>query len=302
MPFSFNTFLLSNVILFQDQCLEARIRCEETNELLTMRQHTFERAKERLQLTIMSTPTSTSTMRSIVHNISSVQTSTNLTSTIMSQQPLTMSRRRSYAGNASSPLYSSMAAAFKDKDSHVEEYISGDGLITEDMSDRVVASLPKVLSTDSRLQASRESLRGSCENFSLAQHHNLCKSLASFPKLVDCNSFLDNSNMANSNEAGDGSGDASKHYVRTTSTGTQPDLSEIFLCDHIASAREIAHQRRVMRRIQSAPIGGCLDHDMYNSRLSMITGSTHSIQRLVPKILISSKRYMRYINMDMYHI
>ena len=239
-----------------------------------MRQQTFERAKERLQQDTMfptSTPTTTTTTQPPPSKPAEP-----LTSTPMSQQPLAMLRRRSYAGNASSPLYSSTAAAFKDKDSHVEEYLFGDGLITADMSDRVVASLPKGLSTDSRLRASRESLRGSCENLASDQQHQLCHSSAAVPRLLDCNSSLDNKTPSTINV------NNNKHYVRTTSTGTDAPSPE----DHLTSAREAVQHRRVMRRIQSAPTGTCVDQDMcgsYSSRLnktlSMITGSTDSLPR-----------------------
>ena len=77
-------------------------------------------------------------------------------------------RRRSYAGKPSAPIYSPSVAAFKENLQGVsmfeyEEYLFNEGLITEDMSDRIVTSLPKALS-DTTLKSSRESLRGSQEN------------------------------------------------------------------------------------------------------------------------------------------
>ena len=83
-------------------------------------------------------------------------------------QLMSVLRRRSYAGKPSAPLYSPGVAAFKDsmRDMNVweyEEYLFNEGLITEDMSDRIVAFLPKGLS-DSTMRGSRESLRGSMEN------------------------------------------------------------------------------------------------------------------------------------------
>jgi hypothetical protein len=82
--------------------------------------------------------------------------------------PSSALRRRSYAGKPSSPVYSPSAAAFKEhlRDmnlSEYEEYLFSEGLITEDMSDRIVANLPKGLS-NSTLRGSRESLRGSQDN------------------------------------------------------------------------------------------------------------------------------------------
>ena len=81
-------------------------------------------------------------------------------------------RRRSYAGKPSAPLYSPGVAAFKEsvRDMNLweyEEYLFHEGLITEDMSDRIVAFLPKGLS-DSTMRGSRESLRGSIENLNQA--------------------------------------------------------------------------------------------------------------------------------------
>ncbi|CAH1780228.1 unnamed protein product [Owenia fusiformis] len=74
-------------------------------------------------------------------------------------------RRRSFAGTASSPTYSPAAQAFKDKDQgYYEENLVG-GAITEDLSHRIVTSIPKTLSdSNSKLRASNESLRGSTEN------------------------------------------------------------------------------------------------------------------------------------------
>ena len=94
-----------------------------------------------------------------------------------------VARRRSYAGKPSAPVYSPTAAAFKEHLQGVnlrehEAQLLYDGLITEDMSDRIVANLPKGLSDYSHLRGgggggggggSRESLRsGSQENMLLA--------------------------------------------------------------------------------------------------------------------------------------
>ena len=69
------------------------------------------------------------------------------------------------------PMYSPNAAAFKQKDVDIqeyEEYLFSEGLITEDMSERIVAFLPKGLS-DSTMRGSRESLRSSKESLRESQ-------------------------------------------------------------------------------------------------------------------------------------
>ena len=266
----------------------ARSRCEETYDLLMFRQQSFTRAKERLEQecshvaagsahhrhNTTSPPYHPSTMSSHQYSSSPHPSSnTPLSYNAISSTPLShssmststtnisaaMLRRRSYAGNASSPLYSSTAAAFKDKDSHVEEYLFGEGLITSDMSDRVVASLPKGLSMDSRLRSSRESLRGSCENLASDQLLQRCHSTP-VPNLLDCSVSIDSSSTS------------------TSGVATQSNSSEEFEQDHL--------KERVMRRIQSAPTGSCVDSEFCYTRegrlgrtLSMITGSTDSLPR-----------------------
>jgi hypothetical protein len=58
-----------------------------------------------------------------------------------------------------------------------EEFLLSEGLITDDMSERIVASLPKCLS-DSTMRGSRESLRSSRESF-LDSQENLNMTAAS---------------------------------------------------------------------------------------------------------------------------
>ena len=63
-----------------------------------------------------------------------------------------------------------------------EEYLLGEGLITDDMSERIVTSLPKCLS-DSTMRSSRESLRSSHDSVRSSQESLLpassCESLVS---------------------------------------------------------------------------------------------------------------------------
>lgn len=77
-------------------------------------------------------------------------------------------RRRSYAGKSSGPIYgpSRHSLTGLEKDADLQAYVEllfQEGLITNDMSERVVASLPKGLS-DSTMRGSRESLRESRES------------------------------------------------------------------------------------------------------------------------------------------
>lgn len=77
-------------------------------------------------------------------------------------------RRRSYAGKSSGTIYgpSRHSLTGLEKDADLQAYVEllfQEGLITDDMSERVVASLPKGLS-DSTMRGSRESLRESRES------------------------------------------------------------------------------------------------------------------------------------------
>ena len=74
-----------------------------------------------------------------------------------------VNRRRSYAGRPSAPVYSPSAEAFKNHlqgatcAQDCDEQLFYEGLITEDMSHRVVANLPKSLSDYSNLAPARNS-------------------------------------------------------------------------------------------------------------------------------------------------
>ncbi len=154
----------------QEQCRVAKSRCRETAHLLKVRLSTLQQAREQLE--------SEQQRRRGSYNLScgatyypSIEDNEPIwqpqTSTPLGLPNLSV-RRRSYAGKPSAPLYSPAVAAFrntvKETDiSEIEEYLFNEGLITEDMSDRIVACLPKGLS-DTTLRSSRESLRGSRES------------------------------------------------------------------------------------------------------------------------------------------
>ena len=152
-----------------EQCRVAKSRCQETAHLLKVRLSTLKQAREQLEnehrrRSPYSLGCGVTYYPSIEDNepIWQPQTSTPL------GLPNLSVRRRSYAGKPSAPLYSPAVAAFrntvKETDlNEIEEHLFNEGLITEDMSDRIVACLPKGLS-DSTLRSSRESLRGSRES------------------------------------------------------------------------------------------------------------------------------------------
>lgn len=154
----------------QDQCKVAQSRCRETAHLLKVRLSTLHQAREQLE--------NEQHRRRSSYNLScgatyypSIEDNEPFwqrqTSTPLGLPNISV-RRRSYSGKPSAPLYSPGVAAFRDtvKEtdlSEIEEYLFNEGLITEDMSNRIVACLPKGLS-DTTLRSSRESLRGSRES------------------------------------------------------------------------------------------------------------------------------------------
>ena len=177
----------------QEQCKVAHSRCLETDHMLRVRQSSLRKAKHKLDMENRSRPNS-------IHGIgigiggssgaggggahyhmvdSPLWESSNCSSAV--GPPSSALRRRSYAGKPSSPVYSPAAAAFKEhlRDmnlSEYEEYLFSEGLITEDMSDRIVANLPKGLS-NSTLRGSRESLRGSQDNLMVEELEQKSSSL-----------------------------------------------------------------------------------------------------------------------------
>ncbi len=194
-----------------EQCKTAKSRCQETAHLLKVRYATLKRAKEQLEernyrRTALNFPRNSSAtyFQSIEDNepIWQPQTSTPL------GLPNLSVRRRSYAGKPSAPVYSPAVAAFRNtvKETNLsefEEYLFNEGLITEDMSDRIVACLPKGLS-DSTLRSSRESLRGSRESLRGSMENlDRDEKSSSVPKELaasvpcECGSYMD-SNLGNS--------------------------------------------------------------------------------------------------------
>ena len=160
-----------------EKCQKVRTRCREACDLLQQRQCFL---KQRLnQLRTNDDPF----VRPHSHTVTGVVGDTPMWNsdftTPYSSFNDYMCRRRSYAGKPSAPLYSPAAAAFRAnvRDLNLteyEEHLFNEGLITEDMSDRIVTSLPKGLS-DCTLRSSRESLRGSRE--SLGSCENIYESL-----------------------------------------------------------------------------------------------------------------------------
>lgn len=247
----------------KEQCIVAQARCKETQELLKVRQNTLKRAKEQLQFE-QEHQVSCSRIDSVLETDSCpVWVPQDSSTPVPLSIPGVMLRRRSYAGKSSTPLYSPSAAAFKSNvknDTNVleyEEYFLHEDIITEDMSDRIVASFPKGLSDSTlrnsreSLHGSRESLRGSCENLSRDQKSS------SLPRELPAS--LPNSFSANNNSNINGT-TLNKHNrphrkmmrrINTVMTGAEGEVLE-------TTSRE---QRRSTKSI------------------SMITGSTESLPR-----------------------
>jgi hypothetical protein len=167
----------------QEQCSVAKSRCVETRELLRVRKETLQKAKDQLlyEQKKRESQTSRGSVLDTVLEAEQVWTPQDASTPVPLSVPGVVLRRRSYAGKASTPLYSPSAQAFKDNVRNntnileYEEFLFPEGMITEDMSHRVVASLPKGLSDSTlrnsreSLHGSRESLRGSSENLSRDQ-------------------------------------------------------------------------------------------------------------------------------------
>ncbi len=197
---------------------------------------------------------------------------------------LGMSRRRSYAGKPSTPIYSPMAAAFKEnmKDMNLyeyEEYLFNEGLITEDMSDRIVAFLPKGLS-DSTLRGSRESLRGSVENL-----HASTENLARDPTSnADCSSSISPRTLDVA--AGYGS-DFPPPPSRTSGSRHRPQHKMLKKASSHSSCWVTENMyatggAEVLPSVRESPLRECMSSDSRrNSRneksLSLLTGSNESL-------------------------
>lgn len=198
-----------------EQCKLAQSRCQETEQLLHLRLATLRRAKElatseqqKKQVTFSEEVKSqnnnnkkgpplqvTLRPKPVLQRLDEEECQWDYSSNtpIPLSIPGVVLRRRSYAGRASAPIYSPTAAAFKDHTRDVnllnyQELLFSEGLITEDMSDRIVTSLPKALS-DSTMRSSRESLRGSRESLH-ASSENLTREQksSSVPREMPCTS------------------------------------------------------------------------------------------------------------------
>jgi hypothetical protein len=159
-----------------DQCRVARARCVETNNLLNLRLGTLRRAKEKMLREQNLGPTNNFSSphvspehlatphRSPQHAISPHQSPERT----CIKGPSQMSRSYDLDGGAWSPKLSSTPAipncaihpAFRKCVSEATySPHSGNSFITEDLSDHVVASIPKLLN-DTTLKSSREDLTG----------------------------------------------------------------------------------------------------------------------------------------------
>lgn len=239
-----------------DQCVVARSRCAEINQMLRTRQQDLRKAKNQLQLEEQRRASLAKSHNSPMFgpdlNEPAWSPHTDYTDSVESMMAL---RRRSYAGQPSAPIYSPAVQAFRDgvRDvnlSECEERLFREGLITEDLSDRIVTSLPKGLSS-SALRASRESLHGSKEN--------LKSSSDNIPREQKSNSF-----------------------PREMSSSII-DFGEGQIPPRASSKRPL---KKFMRRTQSVLTGAegeVLDHqgqvDMKGAPLSVISGSSESLPR-----------------------
>ncbi|XP_013416410.1 pleckstrin homology domain-containing family G member 4B isoform X4 [Lingula anatina] len=156
----------------QEQCKVARSRCLETGELLRVRQLTLCKAKDQLIVTQMKKdsegrkplvmPETPQMRRRYSHASDSVDNKVWLpkssSTPVSQQQSLAHIRRRSYAGMPSSQLmqpgsrnsvqmFGVSPPTYRDSIgmnlSEYEEQLFNEGLITEDMSHRVVTSIPR---------------------------------------------------------------------------------------------------------------------------------------------------------------
>ena len=168
-----------------EQCKVARSRCEETDKLLKVRQATLRKAKFQLEAEQLkysrqfvinkdkACPDLELSDTGVTYSpnnpyIQVPQTSMPLTGPSSGEQL----RRWSYAGKASSPLYTPGVAASNDylmEDlnlSEYEEFLLKEGLLKEDLSERLAASVSKMNNdADSHVQSisCSQNLQGSFE-------------------------------------------------------------------------------------------------------------------------------------------
>ncbi|XP_074646791.1 pleckstrin homology domain-containing family G member 4B-like [Tubulanus polymorphus] len=265
-----------------EQCKMAKVRCEETENMIKMRREALQKAKEQLlveekrrslsrrspspafQDQLMfprdsSTPTSRASGDCPYQHLRAVSKTAS-------------DRRQSYAGMTSAPGHGIAPTAINARKSepifHYEQRkfstesddtsMFQNSFITQDMSDRVVASLPKVLtdgvfksssqeslrSSQDSLHRSRESLNGSNENLNLSMDslvdQNKIKSF-SLPKEISFDNYMRRRN--------------------------KPPARKVFKRSNTASAG--------MDHMDSAPLSTRLDHVKH--RWSLHTGSTESL-------------------------
>ena len=156
------------------QCIVAQARCLETAEVLDLRHAKLAKAKEQLDFERQSkqSPGSGNVKDGSTCMDESGVSVWEPSSCV--QWPEVVLRRRSYAGKASLPQYSPTALAFKEnlRDSRFCEYEENmfrEVLITEDMSHRVVTSLPNAKLSKDNLHNSRDNIHNSSENVSQEQ-------------------------------------------------------------------------------------------------------------------------------------
>jgi hypothetical protein len=266
------------------QCAIAKSRCSETLHLLRVRHTTLRKAREQMGLDRnRSSPVVRNSFSACNDRLRADTASPDDTVVLrrrdsrrgaqwdnLAHSPidnlLSVLRRRSYAGKPSTPMYSPMAAAFKENTrdmnlSEYEEYLFGEGLITEDMSDRIVAFLPKGLS-DSTLKGSRESVRSSVDNVSGA-------------KLEE--SSLDASSLGSKSPMPVTSSAASS----TPQTPSSSSSSNASFVDNSELALRLGRsfqRRSALRKSYSVAVNSCQQHDINRLRnLGVLTTSTESL-------------------------
>ncbi|XP_021379310.1 puratrophin-1-like isoform X1 [Mizuhopecten yessoensis] len=146
-----------------EQCRVARARCEETHSLLTARQSTLREAKDRMVLETKTSPSKTDQRRSGQFSVisspelrhPSVNNDNAVWQPCSASTPSSGSERTpSFCGSGTSPILPPTNLTPQDMVFLGE---SDSSFITEDMSDRVVTSIPKILN-NSTMRSSREDL------------------------------------------------------------------------------------------------------------------------------------------------
>ncbi|XP_069113998.1 puratrophin-1-like isoform X2 [Argopecten irradians] len=159
-----------------EQCRVAKARCEETHNLLTARQTTLREAKDKMVLDTKTSPSKTDLRQSgqfgeistpeLRHP--SVNNDNAMWQPCSASTPSSGSERTpSFCGSGTSPILPPANLTQQDM------VFLGEGdnsFITEDMSDRVVASIPKILN-NSTMRSSREDLTSPSETSSQGSAH-----------------------------------------------------------------------------------------------------------------------------------